>query len=211
MENNQALPDNPIVVISPQYCKPNQVNFYIAKEVKKVTEGKNLGFFDIDGNNIFKVQTKPFSSHLILVAASGFLLLSLKPMRFSLHQRWKVYKGNSSDSKDLLFTVKKSKYLQFSTHLDVFLASNTDENTCDFKIEQDYRRKSCFIYRGNSDNSIAEMHKNKAIEDKLHGKNTFSLAVSANVDHAFVIGMLGVLDEITTHHTSNSWLWSWGR
>ncbi|MCL7044175.1 hypothetical protein MKW94_018438, partial [Papaver nudicaule] len=76
--------------------------------------------------------------------------------RFSLQQRWEVYRGNSSDSKDLLFSVQKTKYLQFNNHLDVFLAANTDECTCDFKIEQDYRRKSCFIYRGNSDNPIAE-------------------------------------------------------
>ncbi|MCL7041156.1 hypothetical protein MKW94_023643 [Papaver nudicaule] len=212
MENNQALPDNPVVMIFPQYCNPYPVDLYIARKVNKVTQGKNFGVFDINGNNIFKVQSKRFSSHVILVTASGFPLMSLKPMRFSLHQRWKVYKGNSSDSKDLLFSVQKSKYLQFNTHLDVFLASNTAECTCDFKIKQDSSRKSCIFYRGNSDNSIAEMHKNKAIEDKLRGKDTFSLAVSANVNDAFVIGMLGVLDEINTprSNTGGGWLWGGG-
>ncbi|RZC63152.1 hypothetical protein C5167_024911 [Papaver somniferum] len=191
MASNQAT--NSIVVISPQYCALYPVELYTAKEVEKVTEDRYLGAFDINGNNIFKVKTSGyFSSRLILVDAAGV------PAKFSCHRRWKVYRGDSSEPRDLLFTVKKSQYLQCKIKLDVFLASNTTKDICDFKIKQTYNEKSCVIYRGNSGNIIAEMHKNKAVRDKVRGKDTFSVTVSPNVDHAFVIAMGAVLNEVNT-------------
>ncbi|KAI3958085.1 hypothetical protein MKW98_020727 [Papaver atlanticum] len=195
--SNQAK--NSIVVISPQYCTPYQVDLYIAKRVKKITEGRHLGVFDINGNNIFKVITSGhFNSRLILVDAAGVPVVSLKPMKWSPHQRWKVYRGDSSDSKDLLFTVKKSHYLQFKIELDVFLASNTTEDVCNFKVKQNLSEKSCVIYQGNSDNIIAEMHKNKDVRDKVHGKDTFLVTVNQNVDCAFVVAIGAVLNEVNT-------------
>ncbi|KAI3841405.1 hypothetical protein MKX03_000032 [Papaver bracteatum] len=202
MESIPALPNNSIavIIISSQYWTPYQVDLYIAKKVRKITEDRYLGAFDINGNNTFKVITSSFfSSRLILVDAAGVPVVSLKPAKLSAHQRWKVYRGDSSDSKDRLFTVKKSHSLQFKTELDVFLASNTTEDVCDFKIKQTFRQKSCVIYRGNSDNIIAEMHKNKAVRDKVPGKDTSSVTVYPNVDYAFVIAMFAVLDEVNMH------------
>ncbi|KAI3841404.1 hypothetical protein MKX03_000031 [Papaver bracteatum] len=199
MEINQALLNNSVVVISPQYCTPFQVDLYIAKEVKKITKGRYLGAFDVNGNNIFKVKTASgfFSSRLLLVDAAGVPVVSLKLVSIFTAERWKVYRGDTSDSKDLLFTVKESKFFQLKTNLDVFLASNTGEDVCDFKIKQRDRKKSCFIYRGNSDSIIAEMHKNKAVRDKVRGKDTFAVTVYPNVDYTFVIAMVAALDEIS--------------
>ncbi|KAI3925193.1 hypothetical protein MKW92_024032 [Papaver armeniacum] len=200
-----AAENNSIVVISPQYCAAYQVDLYTAKRVKKVTESRHLGVFDINGNNIFKVKTNGhFSSRLILVDAAGVPVISLKPVKYSFHQRWKVYRGDSSEPGDLLFTVKKSQYLQFKIQLDVFLASNTAEDVCDFKMKQPYNEKSCVIYRGNSENIIAEMQKNKAVRDKVRGKDTFSVTVSPNVDYAFVIAMVAVLNEVNTPSSSST-------
>ncbi|KAI3958083.1 hypothetical protein MKW98_020725 [Papaver atlanticum] len=199
MANNQVLLNDSIVVISPQYCTPNQVDLYIAKRIKKITEGRNLGVFDINGNNIFKViKSSLFSSRRILLDSAGVPLVSLKPMKFSVPRRWKVYRGDSSDSKDMLFSVKRSNFLQFKSSFDVFLASNTEEHACDFKIKQNFSRKSCFIYQGDSDSIIAEMHKNKAARDNVHGKDRFLATVYPNVDYAFVIAMRAVLDEFNT-------------
>ncbi|KAI3995364.1 hypothetical protein MKX01_007558 [Papaver californicum] len=196
---NQALPNSSVVVISPQYCTPYQVDLYIAKRVKKTTEGRHLGVFDINGNNIFKVKTNGFfSSRLTLVDAAGIPVVSLKPVIFSALGRWKVYRGDSTNSEDLLFSVRESKFFQFKTNLDVFLASNTAEDVCDFKIKQRDCKKNCIIYRGNSDSIITEMHKNKAVRDKVRGKDTYSVTVNPNVDYAFVIAMRVVLNEFNT-------------
>ncbi|KAI3847172.1 hypothetical protein MKX03_019265, partial [Papaver bracteatum] len=67
---------------------------------------------------------------------------------FSLLGRWKVYRGDSTGSKDLLFTVRESKFFQLKTNLDVFLASNTAEDVCDFKIKQRDMKKNLFSLSG---------------------------------------------------------------
>ncbi|KAI3997932.1 hypothetical protein MKX01_032547 [Papaver californicum] len=166
MASNQALPNDSIVVISPQY-----------------------GFF---------------SSRLILVDTAGVPVVSLKPT-FSPNDRWKVYRGDSTDSKDLLFSVKKSQNLiKYKTQLDVFLASNKTEEVCDFKISQTYSENSCSIYRGDSENIIAEMHKNKTVRDKVHGKDIYSVTIYPNVDYAFVIAMRVVLNETNTSRSNGT-------
>ncbi|MCL7049600.1 hypothetical protein MKW94_019987 [Papaver nudicaule] len=189
--------DKAIVVVSPQYGAPDQVDLYISKKVKKTTKGRHLGVFDSNGNTIFKVKTNGlFSSRLILVDAAGVPVVSLKSAKISLHERWKVYKGDSEDSNDLLFTVKKSHCLQFRTQLEVFLAPNTDESACDFMMKQTYREKSCVIYRGYSDTIIAEMHNNEAVPVKVPGEDTCSVTIYPNVDCAFVVALRVILNEV---------------
>nr|XP_017239432.1 PREDICTED: protein LURP-one-related 15-like [Daucus carota subsp. sativus] len=70
----------------------------------------------------------------------------------SLHRRWEVYRGNRTDSHNILFIVKKSDILQLKTELEVFLASNTFERHYDFKIKGSWFEKACTIYAGNSSN-----------------------------------------------------------
>ncbi|KAI3925200.1 hypothetical protein MKW92_024039 [Papaver armeniacum] len=207
MASNRALPNDSVTVISPQYSAPRQVDLYIAKKVKKVTEGRHLGAFDINDNNIFKVKTSLFSSRLILVDAAGVPVVSLKPVTLSPNDRWKVYIGDSTNSKDLLFSVKKSQHpIKFKTELDVFLSSNTTEDSCDFKISQTYSENSCVIYRGDSENIIAEMNKNKTVvRDKTRGKDRYSVTIHPNVDYAFVIAIYVVLNEINTSRSNGEY------
>lgn len=68
------------------------------------------------------------------------------------HRRWHVYRGESSEAKDLLFTAKKSSFFQLKTELDVFLAANTKEEKYDFKVKGSWGERSCTIYTG--DNTI---------------------------------------------------------
>ncbi|MCL7025406.1 hypothetical protein MKW94_008890 [Papaver nudicaule] len=196
MASNQPLPKNSIAVIAPHYCTPYQVDLYFAKNVF-VAEGNNLGVFDINGNNIFKVQSTG-KRRRILVDAAGVPVVSLQEKRFSAHDRWKVYRGDSSDSKDLLFDVKRTRFAQLRTQLDVFLASNTAQRVCDFKIKQKYRKESGFIYQGDSQKIIAEMHEKQTVVpgNNVLGKDTFSVTTCPNVDYVFVIALRVVLYEI---------------
>lgn len=74
-----------------------------------------------------------------------------------MHRRWQVYRADSSDSKDLLFTVKKSSLIQFKTELDVFLGANTKEEVPDFKVKGSWLERSCTIYLGNGSTIIAQV------------------------------------------------------
>lgn len=88
---------------------------------------------------------------LISIYAHVLPLFDLKAQLLTAHNRWQAFRGESTDPKQLLFSVKKSGLLQFlKTKLDVFLATNTKEEVCDFKIEGSWMEKSCVIYASNS-------------------------------------------------------------
>ncbi|KAB1224566.1 Protein LURP-one-related 15 [Morella rubra] len=73
------------------------------------------------------------------------------------HQRWKVFRGESVKPKDLIFSVKRSAIIQPRATLHVFLAKNTKEDVCDFRVESDFLRSSCTIYAGQSSIIVAQM------------------------------------------------------
>lgn len=69
-----------------------------------------------------------------------------------------MFRGDSSDCKDLLFSVKKSSLVQFRTELDVFLdGSNTNNQGYDFKVIGSWLEKTCTIYTGHSSTIIAQV------------------------------------------------------
>lgn len=88
-----------------------------------------------------------------------YVLVKLKVLGFlvnqmmSMHNTWRVYRGDSSDEKDLLFTVKQSRIFQLKTQLDVFLPGN--DRTCDFKVKGSWFDRSCTFYLGDTNTIIA--------------------------------------------------------
>ncbi|OVA17234.1 LURP1-like domain [Macleaya cordata] len=188
---------NPIVVIAPHFCAPYPVDLTIVKKVLTITEG-NFEVLDVNGSVIFKVKGALLSlrDRRLLLDGAGNPLVSLQQKILTAHRRWQVYKGDSSDSKALLFSVKKSSLLQFKTHLHVFLASNTKEDVCDFRIEGSWLARSCVIYHGDSSNIVAQMHKKHSVESLVLGKDTFTVTVYPNVDYAFIVALVVVLYEI---------------
>ncbi|KAI3861835.1 hypothetical protein MKW92_009650 [Papaver armeniacum] len=184
--SNGATPENPIIVIAPHFCAPYPVDLTITEKLLTITEG-NFGVLDINGNIVFKVKGTLLSirDRRVLVDAPGI------PLILTCHRRWKVYRGDSSDSRDLLFSVKKSSLLQIKTSLHVFLASNTSEAVCDFKIKGSFFERSCAIYAGDSKNLIAQMHRKHTVKSIVLDQDTYSSTVYPNVDYAFVFLVRG--------------------
>ncbi|KAI3927113.1 hypothetical protein MKX01_029881 [Papaver californicum] len=195
--SNGATPGNPIVVIAPHFCAPYPVDLVITKKLISITEG-NFGVLDINGNTVFKVKGTLLSirDRRVLYDAANIPLVSLQQKILTCHRRWQVYRGDSSDSRDLLFSVKKSKLLQLNTTLHVFLASNTSEDVCDFKIKGSLLQRSATIYQGNSKNIIAQMHKKHTVESIILDKDTYGITIYPNVDYAFIVALCAVLNEI---------------
>ncbi|RZC63147.1 hypothetical protein C5167_024900, partial [Papaver somniferum] len=92
------------------------------------------------------------------------------------HRRWQVYRGDSSDSRDLLFSVKKSSLLQIKT--------------------RSFFERSCAIYAGDSKNLIAQMHRKHTVQSIVLDQDTYSITGYPNVDYAFVFALCVVLNEI---------------
>ena len=76
----------------------------------------------------------------------------------SLHDRWQVFRGGSTEQCDLLYTVKRSSMLQFKTKLDVFLSHNKEEKRCDFRVKGSWLERSCVVYAGESDAIVAQVN-----------------------------------------------------
>ena len=75
-----------------------------------------------------------------------------------LNTRWKVFRGDSTRRRDLMFTVVKPSVIQLrgSTKVSVFLASNDAEQACDFRITGSYHDGACAVSLGDSDTVIAK-------------------------------------------------------
>ncbi|GAB2247810.1 hypothetical protein Droror1_Dr00007692 [Drosera rotundifolia] len=194
-----------VVVVAQQFVKAYPVTMVITKKVFSLENGE-FNVTDINGNLIFSVERYFFSTAArhVLNDASGIPLVTLRRKIFSAHRRWQVFKGDSTDSKDLIFSVKKSSQFQFKTNLDVFLASNTDENVPDFLVKREFRDASCTVYLGNSSAVLAQMQKQRSLKNLLLHKYTYGVTVSPGVDSAFIAALILALHEITKVHNAQS-------
>ncbi|KAJ8898934.1 hypothetical protein K2173_008428 [Erythroxylum novogranatense] len=192
--------EKPVVVIGPQFLAQYPVDLTIASKV--LTLGENdFRVTEVNGTLIFSVKSKFISIHdrRHLKDAAGNILVTLKQKIMTMHRRWQVFRGESTEEKDLFFSVKKSSLMQFRTQLDVFLASNTtSESVPDFKIKGSWAERSCTIYLGDGESNIivAQMFKRHTVKTALLDTDNFAVTVYPNVDYAFIVALVVVLDEI---------------
>ncbi|ESQ40037.1 hypothetical protein EUTSA_v10014621mg [Eutrema salsugineum] len=186
------------VIVDQRFCAPYPVDLAIVRKMMKLTEG-NFVITDVNGNLLFKVKEPVFGLHdkRILLDASGSPVLTLREKMVSMHDRWQVYRGGSTEQRDLLYTVKRSSMLQLKTKLDVFLSHNKEEKRCDFRVKGSWLERSCVVYAGDSDAAIvAQMHKKHTVQSVFLGKDNFSVTVYPNVDYAFIASLVVILDDV---------------
>ncbi|XP_017974735.1 PREDICTED: protein LURP-one-related 15 [Theobroma cacao] len=199
--SSSAPSANPVSIIGPQFCAPYPVDLAVVREVWTITDG-NFVVTDITGNILFKVKAASLTihDHRVLLDAAGNPIITFKNKLRSAHDRWQAFRGDSTDSSDLIFTVKRSSMFQLKTTLDVFLANNTKEEVCDFKIKGSWSERSCVIYAGESSTTVAQMHKKNTVKSILVGKDKFMVTVYPNIDYAFIVALIVILDGINTNN-----------
>ncbi|KAB1209002.1 Protein LURP-one-related 15 [Morella rubra] len=69
------------------------------------------------------------------------------------------------------------------------------EKVCDIKIDAGCYAKSCVICAGDSSTVIAKMQKKQTAQSFFFGKDNFMVTVSPNVDYAFIVALIVILDE----------------
>lgn len=201
-EHQQAVPRG---IIGPQYCFPDHsIDLAIVRKVLTMTGG-NFAVTDVNGNIMFKVKgVLSFRGRRVLLDAAGNPIVTLCQKMMSMHERWQVFRGESTKPRDLLFSAKRSSLFQWKTKLDVFLANNTEEEVCDFKVKGSWSERSCVIYAGESSTIVAQMHKKYTVQSALFGKDNFMVTVYPNIDYAFVVALIVILDDINTVSQSSS-------
>ncbi|CAH1446025.1 unnamed protein product [Lactuca virosa] len=188
---------NPVAVVGPHFLAPYPVDLTIVRKLLSLSDG-NFAVTDVNGSVMFKVKGKHLSlrDRRVLLDAAGNPILSFQKKLLSVHNRWVVFRGDSSDAKDIIFSAKQSSLIQFKTSLDVFLGFNEKENVCDYKVKGSWFDRSCTIYAGETTTIVAQMHKKHTVQSIALGKDTFSVTVYPNVDYAFIVALVVILHEI---------------
>ncbi|KAF0908243.1 hypothetical protein E2562_023864 [Oryza meyeriana var. granulata] len=194
----EAAPSAPVAVVGPHFCAPYVVPLTVTKKSISLTDGD---FTVTDANDavVLMVKGTLFSirHRRVLLDAAGQPLLSMHEKVFSMHHRWEVFRGDSTNASDMLFSVKKSSMIQLmKTELDVFLAGNTAEQVCDFKIKGSYFDRACAFYLGNSNTMIAQMNRKHTASSVLLGRDIFGITVFPQVDYVFIAALVVILDDI---------------
>ncbi|CAN0926776.1 Protein LURP-one-related 15 [Linum grandiflorum] len=186
--------EQPVVVVSPYFLAQYPVDLTVA--TKLMTLGENdFTVNDVNGTVIFRVKSKVMSLHdrRKLMDASNNVLVSMSQKLMSAHRRWQAFRG---DSNELLFTVRKSSVMQLRTELGVFLAGNTKEEVPDFRVKGSFHQSSCVVYLGNTNKIIAQMYRGHSMATMLFEADNFRVTIYPNVDYAFIVSLVVILDEI---------------
>ncbi|KMZ56070.1 hypothetical protein ZOSMA_9G01770 [Zostera marina] len=147
-----------------------------------------------DGNLLFFV-TKSKSNRRILRDPNGYPLLTIYE-----HQKWfsmdeyKIFKGDSIDQSNLLWTANASSMFEFSSIMDVFAVTNMARKPCDFKIKKKSFSESYYFHSGYSDVVVAKIKTINKLENFLKGKQTRRLEIFQKVDLSFIVSLYVVLD-----------------
>ncbi|KAK7395018.1 hypothetical protein VNO78_15559 [Psophocarpus tetragonolobus] len=194
------MPAVPSAVVGPQFCAPYPVDLAVVKKVMTITDG-NFTVTDVNANVVFKVKGSLMTlrHRRVLIDPAGNPIVTLRRKMITAHDRWQAFRGESIEAKDLIFSVKRSSLIQFKTKLDVFLANNTKEDVCDFKVKGSWLERSCVVYAGESNNIVAQMHKKHTAQSILIGKDHFMVTVYPNIDYAFIVALIVILDEINSN------------
>ncbi|KAJ7950077.1 Protein LURP-one-related like [Quillaja saponaria] len=187
---------NPVVVVSPDYSSPNPVNLTMVKKLLNVSDA-HFAVTDVNGTLIFKIKgaVLNFRERRILVDAAGTPVASLKSKLLTAHKRWQVFRGDSVDPEDLLFSARMAHMFQDRTEFDVFLAGNTTEDLCDFKIIGSWLERSCTVLTGNGSAVLARMDRKNGAQSVVMGKDSFLVTVNPHVDYAFIVALMAILNE----------------
>ncbi|KAK7349728.1 hypothetical protein VNO77_07343 [Canavalia gladiata] len=196
MQNQNYSSANPSGIINSQYCAPYNIDLAIVRKI--MTLADNFTVTDVNGKIVFSLKGSLMTlhDHRVLLDAAGKPVVTLRRKMMSAHDRWQVFRGESTELKDLVFSVRRSSMFQLKTKLDVFLANNTKEEVCDFKVKGSWFERSCVVYVGESLNIAAQMHRKHNAQSIVLGKDNFMVTVYPNVDYAFVVALILILDEI---------------
>ncbi|BAT83967.1 hypothetical protein LR48_Vigan03g079300 [Vigna angularis] len=171
-----------VSVINSLYCSADSITLQINTE-KGVTYNEN-------DDRLFYMNDTFFTLHnrRVLYDDTQKPIVTFYRKAVTLHERCKVFKGESTDSSQLLFSVKKIN--KSSSHgitkLNVFLANNQDKKKSDFRVIISGIKSSCIVYIGESPNIVAKMENNGG----------FKVLVYPNVDYAFIVALLMIVKDV---------------
>ncbi|KAJ3676480.1 hypothetical protein LUZ60_003892 [Juncus effusus] len=190
--------DNSTAIIDPKFCSNESIQIKITRRVPglwlrhlKMTDNNS-------GNIIFRTKNLAFinfRNRTTLVDDSGTPLVSFKKKIWSKNGEWKVFKGKSFEENDLILTVEKTKKFQLKIELNVYLASNTTREVCDYRIEGNYFKRTVEIFKGDSSDIVAQMVEEKKLVSRIFKRRSYLISIDPNVDSALIAVLFAIRHE----------------
>ncbi|CAI9298908.1 unnamed protein product [Lactuca saligna] len=200
---NKAPSSTPVSVIGSHFMVPHQLDII----VDRISSGILL-ITDINHKIIFKV--KPCDSFIherrVLLDVDDQPIVTMRDKSVTVHHGWYVFRGDSRSKSDMIFTTKKRHMIQLlKSDVNVFLANKTcSKNVCDFKVKGSWSKRNCTIYMGDTSTTIAQMSKLQSSDNIVKFVNDkFKVSISPNVDIAFVIIIIAIVEAMENSDTNN--------
>ncbi|KAI3810492.1 hypothetical protein L1987_20108 [Smallanthus sonchifolius] len=188
----QAKDETAVCVIGSKFIIPNPLEVIV-----ETNSGGSLLVTDINHKVMLKVKpcNTIFHHQLLLLHADGSPVAMVRDKLLTGHKRWKVYLGDSIAKSDMIFSTQAAHAIQSRTNVHVFLANKKrNKDAWDFKIKGSWSKRNCTIYMGDLSNVIAQMRTMEAPENARFVKDRFMLEVFANVDYAFIVALIAIVD-----------------
>ncbi|KAK1265577.1 Protein LURP-one-related 7 [Acorus gramineus] len=171
---------------------PIPVDFTITKGRLSLILG-DLTVYDARGDRVFSVDRRRLKSGDADAAHTKALVDSAGNPLITLHfdGGWKGFRGNSLESKDLIFRVQTTVHSRLRTEMEVFLmGENGVGQKPDLIIKGSPYKRSCTIYMGSS--IIAQTSLMYKLGKIIYGRRKFRLTVYPGADHVLVVALLVV-------------------
>ncbi|XP_050210858.1 protein LURP-one-related 14-like isoform X2 [Mercurialis annua] len=185
-----------VSVIGDGYCFPYPMELIVKKRIRKLSNAQ-FEIFDLSGNLRLQVDGGVWNLNMkrIIRDPAGFPILTLRGKALTFWHKWKVYEGESKDENNCLFSIQQSHPLQIKKELHVFL-SNYKKKDPDFHVTGSYTSLSFKVYKGHR--LLAEVKHTFSMESFYKGKEKYRIKVYPEVDYAFIVALLLIIDENDT-------------
>ncbi|XP_010489870.1 PREDICTED: protein LURP-one-related 9-like [Camelina sativa] len=192
-----------VSVVGEMFCNPYTTELVVRRRRESLKK-ERYDVFDLSNNLIFTVDGGIWDIRRkrVLRDATGTPLLSMRTKGLiTMRYNWEVYKGESTESEDLLFSAKEPNLLSLKTSLDVTLPPNQNSTDIISSIEPDFRTFGRYI--GSSFKLFEQIH-NTLLAEVVHdftwgglikGSYSFKVRVNPYVDFAFVVALLVIADD----------------
>ncbi|KAG7576796.1 Tubby-like C-terminal [Arabidopsis thaliana x Arabidopsis arenosa] len=191
-----------VSVVGEMFCNPYTTELVVRRR-RESLKRERYDVFDLSDNLIFTVDGGIWNIRRkrVLRDATGIPLLSMRTKGLvTMRYKWEVYKGESTESEDLLFSAREPNLLSFKPSLDVTLPP--PQNSTDISsIEPDFQTFGRYI--GSSFKLFEPIH-NTLLAEVVHdfswgglikGNYSFKVRVNPYVDFAFVVALLVITDD----------------
>ncbi|XP_010534635.1 PREDICTED: protein LURP-one-related 14 [Tarenaya hassleriana] len=186
--------DPTISVVGEQFCNPYPMELIVKRKVHNFSRD-HYEVFDLSGNLLLQIEGQAwgFNRKRVMRDPAGFTILTMRQKGITLKNKWEVYGGDSKDREDMLFVARQTQAMTLKTSLDVFLPDNLKRAVCDFRASGGYSNISFKVFK--SDSLIAGVTHKFSWGSFCKGKYNFRVRVNPEVDYAFIVSLLVIVDD----------------